>query len=83
VFVGCGVDAHVEPEAFGVQTPVFAERGQVEIASEARDPVHFRGLRELVMMAGHPFVKDQRRQHVQRSLIETMRIDHTKVRMGV
>ena len=65
--VGRAIDAHLDPEPFGVQAPTLAIAGKIQAAAEARERFAFFRQCRLEAVAGGAFMKRQRGDVVERA----------------
>ena len=69
------VDAHLDAEVLGIEAPALAECVRVEIAAERRHVFELARERALGVMARRRLVQRQRRQHVERPVLQRIGVD--------
>ena len=74
------VEAHLEAETLGVETPALAVGADSEVASELGQ-VEFLGERDLQVMAGHRLVQGERFQGVERAILQAVGVHPVAARL--
>ena len=74
VGIRIGVEAHILAQRLGIQPPAFAIGGDAAELAEGRDALQLGLHRQLQMMAGQPFMIEQRFQLVLRHVLQIVEI---------